>query len=66
MNIIVGSSPSVKKDPDKVQLYQGLNKEKIKERRKRKQDRRKSHREGVIVSLSISNDRRVRSRRKTG
>jgi hypothetical protein len=39
-------------------------KKKKRERRKNKQDRRKSVRDGVIVSLSFKNDRRVRKDRR--
>ena len=39
-------------------------KKKKRERRKNKQDRRKSVRDGVIVSLSFKKDRRVRNDRR--
>ena len=40
-------------------FYKDGKKSSFKERRKNKQDRRKSVREGVIVSLSFKDDRRV-------
>jgi hypothetical protein len=36
------------------------------DRRKRKADRRRSVREGIFVSLSVKNDRRVRRDRRMG
>lgn len=66
MDIVVGGTSSVKMDPseDKVTLPAGK-KVVRKDRRKNKQDRRRSVREGILVSLSVDNDRRVlRDRRK--
>ena len=68
MNIIVGGISPVKMDPteEKVTLPSGKRTVR-KNRRKNKQDRRKSVREGIFVSLSGHNDRRVlRDRRKAG
>ncbi|MEW6521322.1 MAG: hypothetical protein AB1461_18125 [Thermodesulfobacteriota bacterium] len=63
MDIIIGKTPAVKKDPEK---NPGYDKSKRKDRRKSRQDRRKSVRSGVIVSLSIPNDRRKRPERRKG
>ena len=68
MDIIVGSTSSVKMDlsEEKVAVPSGR-KTVRKDRRKKKQDRRRSVREGIFVSLSVENDRRVlRDRRKAG
>ena len=60
MNIVVGKIQSAKDDgTHKKSFYKDGKKSSSKERRKHKQDRRKSVREGVIVSLSFKNDRRV-------
>lgn len=68
MDIIVRGTSPVKMDPseEKVTLPSGRRTVR-KNRRKNKQDRRKSVREGIFVSLSVDNDRRVlRDRRKAG
>ena len=68
VDIIVRDTSSVKMDPseEKVTLPSGR-KTVRKNRRKKKQDRRRSVREGIFVSLSVDNDRRVlRDRRKAG
>ena len=65
MHIVIGPTTNVnvddslKKSPDYTPI-----KKKKGERRKNKQDRRKSIRDGVIVSLSFKNDRRVRKDRR--
>jgi len=60
MNIVVGKIQSAKDDgTHKKSFYKDGKKTGSKERRKNKQDRRKSVREGVIVSLSFKNDRRA-------
>ena len=65
MHIVIGrttkinADESLKKRPDGTPI-----KKKKWERRKNKQDRRKSIRDGVIVSLSFKNDRRVRKDRR--
>jgi HEAT repeat protein len=60
MDIVVGKIQSAKEDgTHKKSFYQDGKKSSFKERRKNKQDRRKSVREGVIVSLSFKDDRRV-------
>ena len=66
MDIVIGDISSIRKDPSEgnVTLPEG---EKVirKDRRKNKQDRRRSVREGIYVSLSVKNDRRVlRDRRR--
>jgi hypothetical protein len=67
MDIVVGKIRSAKEEgTQKKSFYKEGKKSGFKERRKNKQDRRKSVREGVIVSLSFKNDRRVLpDRRKT-
>ena len=67
MDIVVGGTSRVKMDPseEKVALPFGKKVARRKDRRKNKQDRRRSVREGVFVFLSVDNDRRVlRDRRK--
>lgn len=60
MDIVVGKIQSAKEEGrHKKSLYKDGKKSSFKERRKNKRDRRKSVREGVIVSLSFKNDRRV-------
>jgi hypothetical protein len=68
MDIIVGGTSSVKMDPseEKTTLTPGR-KTTRKDRRKNNQDRRRSVREGIFVSLSVDHDRRVlRDRRGAG
>jgi hypothetical protein len=60
MDIVVGKIQSAKDEGTrKKTFYKDKKKSSFKERRKNKQDRRKSIREGVIVSLSFKDDRRV-------
>ena len=60
MDIVVGKIQSAKDEgTHKKSFYKDGKKSSSKEKRKNKQDRRKSVREGVIVSLSFKNDRRV-------
>ena len=60
MDIVVGKIQSTKEEgTHKKSFYKDRKKSNFKERRKNKKDRRKSVREGVIVSLSFKNDRRV-------
>lgn len=68
VNITVGGTTSVGSDaPEKRKPYVGPKQGSRKDRRKNKQDRRKSVRDGIIVSLSMENDRRVmRDRRGAG
>ena len=63
MDIIIGNTPKVKKDPEKKPHHYG-EKERIKDRRKNKVDRRKSNREGIIVTLTNPDDRRVQPDRR--
>lgn len=67
MDIVVGQIRSAKEEgTQKKSFFKKGKKSNFKERRKNKQDRRKSVRDGVIVSLSFKNDRRVLpDRRKT-
>jgi len=60
MDIVVGKIQSAKEEGShKKSFFKNGKKSSFKERRKNKQDRRKSVREGVIVSLSFKDDRRV-------
>ena len=65
MHIVIGRTTkinvddSLNKSPHDTPI-----KKKRGERRANKQDRRKSVRDGVIVSLSLKNDRRVRKDRR--
>ena len=66
MHIVIGQVNSASKNP-LTQKPEESNRQKTqpRERRKRKQDRRKSVRDGVIVRLSFKKDRRSgRDRRK--
>ncbi len=66
MDIVIGDIPYVKKDPpEEKNRTPAAQKALRKERRKSKQDRRSSVREGIFVSFSGMDDRRVlRDRRK--
>ena len=68
MDITIGDISSVKNDLSEENTIPPSNKKSgLKDRRKNKQDRRKSVREGIFVSLSTKNERRItRDRRKTG
>jgi hypothetical protein len=68
MDIVIGGTASVKMDPSEENAKPPAGKKEVqKDRRKNKQDRRRSVREGIFVSLSVDNDRRVlRDRRKVG
>ena len=68
VDIIVRDTSSVKMDPSEEKVILPSGKKTVrKNRRKNKQDRRRSVREGIFVSLSVDNDRRVlRDRRKAG
>jgi len=60
MDIVVGKIQSAKEEgTHKKYFYKDGKYSSFKERRKNKQDRRKNVREGVIVSLSFKDDRRV-------
>jgi hypothetical protein len=67
MDIVIGRTTYVNRDgANKRDLYDTAGKKKKEERRKNKQDRRKSVRAGVFVTLSTKKDRRVnKDRRKT-
>lgn len=66
MEIHIGNIIDVLKKEKNQPLSSHIQKQK-RERRKSKRDRRKSVRDGVIVNLSIKNDRRSgRDRRKGG
>jgi len=60
MDIVVGKIQSAKEEGShKKSFFKNGKKSSFKERRKNKQDRLKSVREGVIVSLSFKDDRRA-------
>lgn len=65
MRIVIGSTTNVNAEESlkKSTDYPSI-KNRRADRRKNKQDRRKSVRDGVIVSLSFKNDRRVRKDRR--
>ncbi len=67
VDIVVLSTLPVKNDTSKENATPQPHKQSApKNRRKNKHDRRKSVREGIIVSLSVKKDRRVlRDRRKS-
>jgi hypothetical protein len=66
MDITIGVMPFIKKDPPKEKIAsRSSTKSFHRDQRKSLQDRRKSVRDGVIVSLSYKKDRRKqRDRRK--
>lgn len=65
MDIIIGATPPVKMDSSKEHTTPHAGKKVLRDRRKHKQDRRRSVREGIFVSLSMENDRRaLRDRRR--
>ncbi len=66
MDIVIGDIPYVKKDPPEEKNRTPAGQKALrKERRKSKQDRRSSVRDGIFVSFSGMDDRRVlRDRRK--
>jgi hypothetical protein len=66
VDIVVGGTSSVKMNPSEGKATHAPGKKVVrKNRRKKKQDRRRSVRDGVFVSLSVKNNRRVlRDRRK--
>jgi len=66
VNITVGGTASVQNDTSEGRnTYQVAKKGERKDRRRNKKDRRRSVREGIFVSLSVEDDRRiVRDRRK--
>jgi hypothetical protein len=60
MDIVIGRiQPAKDERPRKKPFKKDEKKEFFKERRRNKQDRREGIRDGVIVSLSTKNDRRV-------
>ncbi len=66
MDIVIGHTTSINKDSarENAPQYYGSGKKKKIDRRKNRRDRRKSVRDGVIVTLSCKNDRRVRRDRR--
>ena len=66
MDIVVGGTSPVNMDPSEKKATLPAGKKLVrKDRRKYKRDRRRSVREGIFVSLSVDNDRRVlKDRRK--
>lgn len=68
MDIVIGGTSSVNMDPSEESVVRPAKKKGVlKDRRKNTQDRRRSVREGIFVSLSVTNDRRVlKDRRRAG
>ncbi len=67
MDIVIGGTPSVQKDPQKRDISIPAGKTvSRRDRRKHKQDRRQSVREGIFISFSGMNDRRVLRDRRIG
>ena len=68
MDIVIGGTSSVNMDPSEESVVRPVKKKGgLKDRRKNTQDRRRSVREGIFVSLSVTNDRRVlKDRRRAG
>ena len=65
MDIIIGRIQPLKEEKSRKKPFKkDGNKPFLKERRRNKQDRRQGNRDGVIVSLSTKNDRRVRPDRR--
>ena len=66
MDIVIGRTANINKDAgrENTPQYYGPGKKKATDRRKRKRDRRKGVRDGVIVTLSCKNDRRARTDRR--
>lgn len=65
MKIVIGPSTNIRVDKSsKTNPNYTPKKKKDEDRRKNRQDRRKSVRDGVIVSLSFKNDRRARKDRR--
>jgi hypothetical protein len=58
VDIVIGGTPPVKMDPSKEHATPHAGKKVRRDRRKTKQDRRRSVREGIFVSLSVKNERR--------
>ncbi|UCG64634.1 MAG: hypothetical protein JSW12_18750 [Deltaproteobacteria bacterium] len=66
MDITIGGTPPVKMDSSDEHPTPHAGKKALRDRRKNKQDRRMSVREGIFVSLSVKNERRSGvDRRKT-
>ncbi len=64
MRIVVGRTTNIPSTRSSESSTDYTPIKKTRDRRKNKQDRRKSVRDGVIVSLSFKNDRRVRKDRR--
>jgi len=65
MDIIIGGTPSVKMDASEDNAAPPAGKKVVrKERRQNEQDRRSSVREGVFVSLSSKDNRRIGADRR--
>ena len=65
MQIVIGRTANINVEKSsKTSSNYTQKKKKKDDRRKNKQDRRKSVRDGVIVSLSFKKDRRVRKDRR--
>ena len=62
--VVIGSTPTRNEDPKKKHVRVPGQKAKKVDRRRNRKDRRKSVSDGVVVSLSYPNDRRVQSDRR--
>ena len=65
MDIVVGNTVQINKDPhNTARKIKRLDSYHIKDRRRNRNDRRKSYREGLFVSISTRKDRRVSRERR--
>jgi hypothetical protein len=66
MDIVIGRTTPVLSDPSKENVPDPTGKKVIRrDRRKKREDRRRSVREGIYVTISVKDDRRVvRDRRR--
>jgi hypothetical protein len=64
MDIVIGGTPPVKLEKSKEHTLPNPGKKVLRDRRKNKQDRRRSVREGIFVSLSVKGERRSKGDRR--
>jgi hypothetical protein len=58
VDMVIGGTPPVKLDKSREHTPPNPGKKAFRDRRKNKQDRRRSVREGIFVSLSVNKERR--------
>jgi hypothetical protein len=58
VDIVIGGTPPVKLEKSEEHAPPNPGKKVLRDRRKNKQDRRRSVREGIFVSLSVKHERR--------